>query len=97
VKLLDNGSIMLTKREFDALLEYSYSLPTGTTPGKAWKSKNYRTGEWKRGVFGKPYPPGHEYHGQIPIGWRTIVVEGAAPYWPIAVRIPPPPLCRGLP
>lgn len=31
------GTIILTKKEFDALPEYSCSLPTGTTIGKKWK------------------------------------------------------------
>lgn len=30
-------SLILTKAEFDALDEYSASLPTGTTVGKRWK------------------------------------------------------------
>ena len=30
MKLLVNGAVLLTKREFDDLLEYSSSLPTGT-------------------------------------------------------------------
>jgi hypothetical protein len=29
--------VILTKEEFDALGEYSCSLPTGTTLGKIWK------------------------------------------------------------
>lgn len=30
-------NIILTKKEFDELPEYSCSLPTGTTIGKKWK------------------------------------------------------------
>lgn len=29
--------VMLTKQEFEALLDYSCSLPTGTIVGKRWK------------------------------------------------------------
>jgi hypothetical protein len=87
MELLVNGAVLLTKREFDDLLEYSSSLPTGTTPGKAWKARNRVTGEWKRGVYGLPYPEGHRYHGQIPIGWRSIVVQGAPIAFPREVRI----------
>lgn len=29
--------LRLTSREFEALLDYSASLPTGTTPGKRWR------------------------------------------------------------
>jgi hypothetical protein len=33
--------VHLTKAEFDALPEYSASLPTGTTIGKKWKRNNF--------------------------------------------------------
>lgn len=33
-------SLILTRAEFDALPEYSASLPTGTTVGKRWKRLN---------------------------------------------------------
>lgn len=32
--------LALTQAEFDALPEYSCSLPTGTTPGKRWKRED---------------------------------------------------------
>lgn len=31
---------VLTRKEFDELLDYSCSLPTGTTIGKRWKRNN---------------------------------------------------------
>jgi hypothetical protein len=31
--------ILLTSREFEALLDYSCSLPTGTTVGKQWRRR----------------------------------------------------------
>ncbi|GAH84170.1 unnamed protein product [marine sediment metagenome] len=36
---MDN--IYLTKEQFDALPEYSTSIPTGTTAGKQWKRHTY--------------------------------------------------------
>lgn len=51
-------SIFLTQKEFDELLEYSTSVPTGTAVGKIWK----------RGVYvfkqnGKVYNAGYLPHG----------------------------------
>lgn len=91
--LLVNDAVLLTRREFSALREYSTTLPTGTTPGKAWKRRQPfwakpDDADWLRGVFGKPYPEGHEYHGQIPIGWRRIRIAGTPSRWPADVRVP---------
>lgn len=89
-----NGRIALTRVELHALPTYSMTLPTGQTPGKAWK-RRHMDGSWTRGMFGKPYPEGHEFHGQIPINWKPIVVIGQEPAWPRNVRIPRPTM-RGL-
>ncbi len=35
------NEVCLTQKEFDDLLEYSMSLPTGTTIGKQWKRHNF--------------------------------------------------------
>jgi hypothetical protein len=35
--LLDETHALLTQAQFDALPEYSYSVPTGVIPGKTWK------------------------------------------------------------
>lgn len=91
--LLCNDALLLTLAEFKALPNYSCSLPTGTTPGKAWRraAHYYRQGvadEWWRGVYGKPYPEGHKFHGQIPIGWRRIVIKDVQPIWPRDVQVP---------
>ncbi len=93
MKLLINGDVLLTRAEFKGLLEYSTTLPTGTTPGKAWKRREPwwekpARAQWWRGVYGKPYPEGHEHHGRIPIGWRRIRIEGASARFPIDVRVP---------
>lgn len=94
MKLLDNGTVLLTPREFRDLLEYSTTLPTGTTPGKVWKRRvpwwaKPEDAQWMRGCFGVPYPEGHEHHGQIPIGWRPIRIQGQPPRWPANVKVPP--------
>ncbi len=100
MKLLVNDAVLLTRREFADLLEYSTTLPTGTTAGKAWKARRpwnapKDRAEWWRGVFGAPYPEGHKYHGQIPIGWRRVIVEGQPHHFPADVRVPAPTM-RGL-
>ncbi len=88
---------MMTQREVDALPEYSTSLPTGTTAGKAWKRRvpwnaPADKADWWRGTYGKPYPEGHPHHGQVPIGWRRIRIIGRAPFFPIDITVPPPPM-----
>lgn len=95
--VLDNDAIALTRAEFDQLPEYSTTLPTGQTPGKAWKARvppwaSKARAQWHRGVYGKPYPEGHEHHGQIPIGWRAIVLIGRPPAFPQGVRLPAAPM-----
>ena len=37
--LAEKCLVLLTQRAFDALLEYSHSIPTGTRIGKQWKSR----------------------------------------------------------
>jgi hypothetical protein len=67
---------MLTRREFDALPDYSCSLPTGTTVGKRWKKSNvYFRGRditaplvWHMGEYVESYIP-----GQIGIEWSLII------------------------
>ena len=86
--LMNSGAVQLSRNAFDQLMEYSSSLPTGQRPGKVWKAQ-FRSG-WFLGRYGKPYPEGHEHHGQIPIGWWPIYIIGQAPAWPRDVRVPPP-------
>ncbi|MGY2732352.1 hypothetical protein [Sphingomonas sp. UYP23] len=90
-----SDSRVLTQREFDDLPEYSLSLPTGTTPGKAWKRRipwnaPKDRAEWLRGTYGKPYPEGHEHFGSIPIGWCRIQILGRPAFFPTDVRVPAP-------
>ena len=81
--------IYLTQKEFDALPEYSISIPTGTTPGKLWK-RHIFTFLIDGAIYsGGHIPSGHkpiqddwwlgEYqqpvNGQIEIKWRLIVIK----------------------
>ncbi len=88
--LLENGAVAMDEADLLGLLRYDHSLPTGVVPGKAWRRR--RGGEWWRGMYGRPYPPGHEYHGQVPIVWQRIVVRGLPARWPSSVRVARPPL-----
>lgn len=67
-------TLRLTQAELDALLEYSYSLPTGTTAGKRWKK---RVGdEWKVGEYGDsfPDPRGGRFPARVSIKWYDVEV-----------------------
>jgi hypothetical protein len=95
MELLANGSVAMTRREFEALPNYSGSLPTGTTPGKSWRRAvryGYQrpTDQWRRGTYGKPYPEGHPHAGQIPIIWQDIVIKDQGRVFPRNVNVPVP-------
>jgi hypothetical protein len=75
-------ALHLTRAEFDALDEYSATLPTGTTPGKRWKRHD---GAYDRAFIvagGKPkwmigeFDPDDDGKGPtIKINW----------YWPVLI------------
>lgn len=71
----------LTKAEFDALDEYSATLPTGTTPGKRWKrhdgafDPSCEKPFWLIGEFGDVTPDGKS----IRINWYVPVLKLDAP------------------
>lgn len=60
-------SIELTQREFDALLEYSMSMPTGVAVGKTWKC-NRHSGR-------------HVYQGLDPFGTPMLLNLSRDPCW----------------
>jgi hypothetical protein len=69
--------VILSKKEFDNMYEYSTSLPSGTYYGKCWKAK------WGAGWFMGEYVPDPRAKigkdGQpdsVKINWRKIEVEG---------------------
>lgn len=67
---------MLTQRQFDALLEYSHSIPSGTVAGKKWKKREpYRDDEgppfyWFTGEYVASSRP-----GMIGVIWRRVVIK----------------------
>ncbi len=77
--------LLISKADFDALPEYSATLPTGTTPGKRWKrhdgvfDQEFRQagGEpfWLIGEFGTI----DEAAGTIAINWYIPVPDIRAP------------------
>lgn len=79
--------LRLTAAEFNALPEYSASLPTGTTPGKRWKRLDgafdrdfVRRGGKPRWMIGE-YDPTYAGGKTITINWyRPVVI---VPVWEI--------------
>jgi hypothetical protein len=43
---ISGDTVELTQREFDALMEYSTTLPSGVYPGKCWKAEGM---DWPKG------------------------------------------------
>jgi hypothetical protein len=91
--MADLDPIALSQAEFLALLNYSASLPTGTSAGKRWRrSVDWRfqelNDEWMMGEFGEPYPKGHVLYGNVPVQWRRIIVLGVPARWPHDVAVP---------
>lgn len=65
--------LVLTQAEFDQLLEYSHSLPTGTEIGKRWKRR--RGIDW---MIGEYYDIGSPV--EVGIRWSWAVDENHEPY-----------------
>lgn len=68
--------VRLTQAEFNALLDYSASLPTGTTIGKQWKRRNDYYDEskgWRLGEYVE-----HPNPDLVGIRWRDIEIVPAA-------------------
>lgn len=64
---MSDATIQMTQAEFDSLLEYSKSMPTGTTIGKRWKRKD--SGVWWLGEYTEsPYP------NRVGVIWREILI-----------------------
>jgi hypothetical protein len=74
------NEVLLTQHEFDNLLNYSCTLPTGQTVGKRWKRRiPYEqvkgvTPEWFMGEYVEDPDP--EY---IRITWHKIIIVGDKP------------------
>lgn len=71
---MDDKYIMLTRRQFDELNDYSASMPSGVYEGKCWKAQwNSRLAEEK--WFMRWYAPCEDPNQmEIPFRW-IIVVE----------------------
>jgi hypothetical protein len=68
--LVDDKTALATPSQFDRLMEYSTSLPTGQYSGKRWKAR-CRDGSWMLGEFTvTPTTPA----GFIDIIWRELLV-----------------------
>lgn len=64
----------MTMQEFNELLEYSYSLPTGTTAGKVWKRQI--GDDWWLGQYGDAQPiAGSNGEANVPIYWYQIGID----------------------
>lgn len=72
----DCGPAQMTQSEFDALLDYSASLPTGTTIGKQWKRRNDYHDESKGWMLGEYVE--HPNPDLVGIRWRQIEIVAAA-------------------
>lgn len=78
--LVDDKSAVMAFSEFKALLNYSASLPTGTTPGKRWRAKYRGTGNWWMGEYLDDIrvdPRGARFGKTIGIKWRRILIVGS--------------------
>lgn len=65
--MLELPTTQMTQKEFDAVLEYSSSIPTGTDLGKKWKRRC--TDGW---VMGEYYDIGSTT--EVGIRWSTIKI-----------------------
>ena len=73
--LVEADGAYMTMREFNELLEYSCSLPTGTTAGKRWKRGwpyMQPRQSWHMGEYG------HPQGDVVPIIWRLIFIQAGA-------------------
>jgi len=71
------STVEMTQAEFDALSDYSASLPTGTTVGKRWKRRNVYQDEskgWRLGEYVE-----HDNPELVGIRWRNIQIVEAQP------------------
>lgn len=79
-------ALLISKAEFDALPEYSATLPTGTTPGKRWKRHDGIFDQEFLAAGGKPfwligeYNPDDDGKGStIKVNWYIPVPRIDAP------------------
>lgn len=68
--LVDDATALATPAQFNGLMEYSSSLPTGQYAGKRWKRGH--GGHWLLGEFYET--PELDAAGKIGIHWRELLV-----------------------
>lgn len=71
--LLDAHTAIVNKAAFNALPDYSASLPTGTTPGKRWKRRRDYYDETKGWVLGE-YTDHPTRPDLVRIIWRDLEI-----------------------
>lgn len=68
--LLDDRHAVMTRAEFERLMEYSRSIPSGTYVGKIWKRRQWLNSDvW---LLGEYVDVGSQT--EIGIKWRAILV-----------------------
>jgi hypothetical protein len=88
-KFVPTETIELTRKEFAALLEYSTSIPTGTTIGKRWRCNKAVTrvhdgthdefgrvcDDWWMGEYVEETQEPWKMKGYVGIKWRKILIR----------------------
>lgn len=71
--VLEKDVAVMSWEEFHQLLEYSASLPTGTTIGKKWRCR--RGGRWWLGTYVEEADPKFKKLGYVGIRWYRICID----------------------
>ncbi len=70
------NKVYLTQKEFDEMLEYSCSVPTGVFIGKVWKrNTSFRTGRKPNWVQGGYIQDPNDNNMALTV-WKDIIVVG---------------------
>lgn len=64
--VMDETHVLLSKRQFSTLHEYSSTMPTGVYPGKCWKRQEKRN--WLLCWYGE------DVDGKCSINWREVLL-----------------------
>ena len=54
---IDDKHALMNRATFNALHEYSRSIPSGVYPGKMWKIHNFETDKWYLRWYSASYDP----------------------------------------
>ena len=72
-------TVYLSQKEFDELLDYSCSVPTGQTIGKRWRCRNDYYDASRGWLMGEYIPDPNDEPGWVAIKWRKIVIGTPPP------------------